>query len=322
VQSVLTLIFTLTLLLFTACTPTPSPTKTTKKESQPQDVQIFSSKNLDGHINPQSIEEAFDSLGVTIISNNNMNLPFKKKFHQTTYKVYNLALFMHNELSYKLLEKYPSFGTLTPLSLSIYADKERIHIATLTKHGIARVTQIPEDDPDLERYVELINSALHKAMPQGHYEKKELSSAGENPLQIELTKEVDLSKHSAEEYVEEFEAEFEAEMEPLGFLFPNFLNVKEDLFAPHGNEEYDFYHTYSICKFDVIYKISKEHPEAGAWAPCSFVIYKKKDEKQMHLLFLSVENWITTLNIEDEASKELLYKAQNMMLSVLKKLTK
>jgi len=41
---------------------------------------------------------------------------------------------------------------------------------------------------------------------------------------------------------------------------------------------YDFYDTYSIIRFNVIYPVSKNHPDAGAYAPFSLVIYKKKDE--------------------------------------------
>jgi len=90
-------------------------------------------------------------------------------------------------------------------------------------------------------------------------------------------------------------------MEPLGFLLPNYTNMQEEVFDDKGYTDlYDYYHTYSICKFDVIYPVSEKYPEAGAWAPCSFYIYKRKGENTMYMGFLSVENWITTLDMKDE----------------------
>jgi len=304
------------LLFFTACTKTPTQPSHTKTTSQ--DVQVFTADNTKGTITPQTIEEAFDSLGLSVVGNNDMNIPFKKRFKHTHYKVYNLAMFMHNELTFKLLKKYPDFGALTPLTMSIYTKGDKIYIATLTLHGMARATQIPQNDPDLVAYAKIIQEALHKALPNGSFEKLNFQPTHNNdPLQVNFTTKVDLSDKDAEEYIEDFEAEFEAEMEPLGFLLPNFTNVQEELFDEYGYDAYDFYHTYSICKFDVIYPVSKLHPEAGAWAPCSFYLYKKKDEDVMHMGFLSVENWITTLDIKDEASIKPLREAQAMIINIL-----
>ncbi|MDQ7067672.1 MAG: hypothetical protein Q9M40_06735 [Sulfurimonas sp.] len=93
--------------------------------------------------------------------------------------------------------------------------------------------------------------------------------------------------------------EFEGEMEPLGFYFLTILMFKKKFLMTEATTGvYDFYHTYSICKFDVIYPVSQNHPEAGAWAPCSFYLYKKVGENKMHIGFLSVENWITTIGYD------------------------
>ena len=306
------------LLFFTTGCSTTTKTSLTKVTTTQQDVQVFSTDNSKDTITPQTIEEAFDSLGLSVVGNNDMNIPFKKRFKHTHYKIYNLAMFMHNELTFKLIKKYPAFGALTPLTMSIYTKNNKIYIATLTLHGMARTTQIPANDPDLIAYAQVIQKALKKALPNGSFEKLDFQPTHNNdPLQVNFTTKVDLSDKDAEEYIEDFEAEFEAEMEPLGFLLPNFTNVQEELFDEYGYDAYDFYHTYSICKFDVIYPVSKLHPEAGAWAPCSFYLYKKKDEDVMHMGFLSVENWITTLDIKDEESIKPLREAQEMIINIL-----
>ncbi len=311
------------LFLWSGCAQTQHKKNTVPNTTQIiQDVQIYSMTNSDGLVTPQTIEEAFTAAGFSVLGNNNMNKPFLKRFGKVHYKTYNLAMYTNNELSFKLLKKYPQFGALTPLSMSIYSKNGTINIATLTLHGMARSTEIPESDPDLIRYAALIQKALQNALPKGNFLQLPYSPPQNNKsYRIDFTSEVILDKDQAiEDYIEDFEAEFEAEMEPYGFLFPNYTNIQEELFDEHNYKEYDFYHTYSICKFDVIFPVSKLHPEAGAWAPCSFYIYKKKGEKKMHMGFLGVDNWITTLNIQDENSIKPLKEAQGMIVNILQEM--
>ncbi len=286
-----------------------------------QDVQVFTSVNTDGKITTKSIEEAFDSVGLSVPGNNDMNKPFSLRFKKTYYKTYNLAMYISNDLTFNLIKKYPQFGALTPLTMSIWEDKDgNMNVSTLTINGMARATQIPVNDPDLIAYGLLIEKALKTAMPNGHF--KELAytpSHNGKPLQVNFSTEVELDEDaSMEDYVEDFETEFEGELEPAGFLLPNYTNVQEEIFDDKGyTDVYDFFHTYSICKFEVIFPVSKLHPEAGAWAPCSFYLYKKKDENVMKMGFLSVENWITTIDIQDKESIEPLQKAQNTIKEVI-----
>lgn len=315
------LVFTL-FISFVGCAQTP------KQIDKPvinkiQDVQIFTSKNTNNTLSAKSIEAAFESVGLSVLGNNDMNKPFQARFGRTYYMHYNLAMYINNDLSYKLIKKYPQFGALTPLTMSIYTTDKSINIATLTRNGISRAANIPLNDPDLIAYTALIHKALKKALPNGKFknipsQKADINQSYQVNFISDTNKEDDISW---DDYIEDFEAEFEAEMEPYGFLFPNFINIQEELFDEHDYHKYDFYHTYSICKFDVIFPVSKLHPEAGAWAPCSFYIYKLKNENKMHMGFLGVQNWITTLDIKDKESIQPLTQAQEMIKKILKELT-
>jgi uncharacterized protein (DUF302 family) len=287
-----------------------------------QDVQVFTTENKDGKVTTKTIEAAFDSVGLSVPGNNDMNKPFSKRFGKVHYKVYNLAMYVNNDLTFKLIEKYPSFGALTPLTMSIWSDGDTMNVSTLTINGMARAAGIPVNDPDLVAYAALITKALKTAMPNGHFKDLPyMPSHNAKALQVNFVADVELDEGaSAEEFIEDFEAEFEGELEPLGFLLPNYTNVQEEIFDDHDYHAYDFYHTYSICKFDVIYPVSKLHPEAGAWAPCSFYLYKKKGENKMYMGFLSVDNWITTLDIKDQESIKPLKEAQGMIEKVVNEL--
>jgi len=299
-----------------------APVKEEAKSSKPaQNVQVFSADNSDGKITTKIVEAGFDKAGLSVAGNNDMNKPFTLRFKKTHYSVYNLAMFVNNDLTFKLVKKYPNFGALTPLTMSIWMDDttKTMNVATLTVDGMARATGIPVNDPDLVAYAKLIDTALKNGMPNGSF--KDLGHTVKNPKKTfatEFVVELDLDGQSPEDFIEEFEAEFEGELEPLGFLLPNYTNLQEEIFDDAGyTGVYDYYHTYSICKFDVIFPVSKTHPEAGAWAPCSFYLYKKTGENQMHMGFLSVDNWITTLDIEDKESLEPLREAQGQIETII-----
>jgi uncharacterized protein (DUF302 family) len=297
--------------------------ETVVKKDTKNSVQVFTAENKDGKITAKSIEEAFDAVGLTMGANNNMNSPFSQRFPKVHYEVYHLAVFQNNDLTLKLIKKYPNFGALTPLSMSIWSEGDTMNISTLTLFGMARAGEMPMDDPDLIEYAELINTALQKAMPNGSF--KTLPYEDTRPTESLATNfEVEIDTDEVSDFVaykEDFEAEFEAEMEPIGFLFPSYNNLVEEIFEEAGYEEYDFYDTYSICKFDVIYPVSKDHPEAGAWAPCSFYIYKKKDEDVMKMGFLSIENWISSTNMTDKESINPLKEAQGMIEGIITEMT-
>jgi uncharacterized protein (DUF302 family) len=291
-----------------------------KKSEAIQSVQVYTTPNKDGKITTKSIEDAFESVGLNVPGNNDMNKPFKTRFKTVHYKIYNLAMYINNDLTLKLIKKYPNFGALTPLSMSIWESEDgAMNISTLSIEGMARTINIPLDDPDLIAYASLIQQALKKAMPNGSFKKLDYTvKFPKKTLASSFVSNIELNDQSPEDFIEEFEAEFEGELEPLGFLLPNYTNVQEEIFDDAGYVGvYDFYHTYSICKFDVIYPVSKTHPEAGAWAPCSFYLYKKVGENKMHMGFLSVENWITTLDIKDDESIKPLRKAQGMIEAII-----
>ena len=305
-KKVLTLFFLLSTLLF----------------GMQNSIQVWSAKNEHGKITPKSIEDAFNAVGLDVLANNNMNKPFKLRFKKTHYKVYNLAIFMNNSLTLKLIKKYPRFGVLSPLTMSIWSDGDTMNIATLSLKGMSRTTGIPFKDSSLREYAALIQKALKKAMPHGHFKKlpyKDRDDKKSYLVSFRMPVEYE-EEQTPGDFEENFEDEFTGELEPLGFLFPNYLNIKEDIFEDAGYDEYDFFNTLSICKFDVIFPVSRLHPEVGAYAPCTFFIYKKRGEKEMHMGFLGVENWIESADIKDDASIKPLEEAQGMIKKVIEEM--
>ena len=318
------LIAALVAVVMTACGASDQASKPAKKAEfkpdTPQSVQVFSAKNTDGKITPKTIGAAFTATGLKMGGNNNMNKPFELRFKKTHYETYHLAMFRDNELTKKIVQKAPQFGRLVPLTMSIWSDGDTMNISTLTLDGLARAANLPVTDPDLIAYSQKIEKALRAAMPNGQF--KELNHKVLEPnatYEINFTAELD-EGDDADEWRDGFEMEFEGEMEPLGFMFPNYTNLNEELFEEAGIDDFDFFITYSICKFDVIFPVSKETPEAGAYAPCSFYLYKKNGDNTVHIGYLGVDNWIKTLDIKDEHAIKQLKAAESSINNIVKEL--
>jgi len=112
----------------------------------------------------------------------------------------------------------------------------------------------------------------------------------------------------------------EGELSPNGFIIAGFNNLSDE-FEESKYEAYDFYQVYSICKLPVIYTIAKSRPEAGAYAPCSLYLSKKKNDNIMHIGFPSVYNWMSSMTIDNKEDMKVLETAQDGMKKILTSLT-
>jgi len=292
--------------------------------SREHDIRIYTVRNADGKITGQTIEKAFEDTGFVIDGNNDMNKPFGKRFGKTFYPVYRLATVHDTELSVRLVRANPRFALLTPLSLSIWQDRDgNMNVSSLTLRGMARMTGIPPTNGDLVALAKKMEKALKAALPGGHFKTLPYTKTAQpdEMLAVTMKAEVELDEESTlDDWKDDFESEFEGEMESIGFLFPGFIGLNDDL-IDHGIETYDFFDTYSVCKLDVIFPVHQTHPEVGAFAPCTFYLYKRKGENTMHMGFPSVRNWITATDIEDKKSLDPLYEAERLFVETVKNIT-
>jgi len=291
--------------------------KEAKVEKTAQDIQIFTSDNADGKITPATIEAAFGKAGFFISANRDMNGPFKKQFKETTFDVYNLFTFFSKKETLELAKKYPNIGMFAPMSMSIYTKKgdKKISISSLKIEAMAKILKIPADDKILVKVGKMVKDALKSAMPEGKFEI--LSYTVQEPIGPLVSSYVmEMDPEEWEDEKEGFQMEFEGALSTNGFVMAGFNDLNHD-FAESKYEAYDFYDVYSICKLPVIYTVAKVRPEAGAYAPCSYYMYKKKDDENMHLAFPSVYNWISSMAIDDKDSLEVLEEAQASMHKIL-----
>lgn len=295
--------------------------KETKQAESTSDIQVFTADNKDGKITTKSIEAAFKKAGFFVSANRDMNTPFKKQFKETSFDVYNLFTFYKKDVTLELAKKYDNIGLFAPMSMSIYTKKgsKSISVSTLSAGAMAKIMNIPTDDKVLTDLSALVVKTLESALPNGKFEKLSYTiqkASGE--LVTTFTMEMD--KDDWEDELDEFKMGFEGELAPNGFVIAGENNLGDD-FEEAEYEGYDFYEVYSVCKLPVIFTIAKTRPEAGAFAPCSLYLAKKKGEDEMKTAFPSVYNWMSSLAITDKKDLEILEDAQKRMKTILSGLT-
>ncbi len=295
--------------------------------SAAQDVQIYTADNSKGTITGKSIEKAFEDAGFVISGHNDMNIAFKGKFKKTNHKEYRLFTAYKKELVLELVKISPTAALFAPLSMSIYTNNGStdISVSSMTVDGMAKVTGIAANNKHMIEYGKLLRATLAKALPGGHFEKtsyKTLKPEGE--LVTTFTYEMELENgddaDAIEEELEGIQEELEGSLETVGFVIAGF-NKLADEFKEAGYDKYDFFDAYSICKLPVIFEVAKTHPEAGAFAPCTFYMYKEKGSAMIHMAYPSVYNWISSLDIKDAPSKKVLIDGQNLMVEVVNEVT-
>jgi len=285
------------------------------------DIEIYTSVNNDGKITPKTIEAAFVEAGFIVSANRDMNGPFLKQFKSSGFDTYNLFTFYKKDVVLELVKKYPNVGLFAPMSMSIYTKKgeKSISVSSLSAEAMATIMNAPLDDKTLHTLRKLVKDTLKKAMPNGEFSNpiyKKEKAKGE----LVTTFSMEMDEEEWEDELDEFKMGFEGELAPNGFVIAGFNNLGDE-FEEEKYEKFDFYEVYSICKLPVIYAIAKNRPEAGAFAPCSLYLSKKKDKNVMEIAFPSVYNWMSTMSITNEEDVKVLEIAQEGMKKILKALT-
>jgi len=286
------------------------------------DINILTASNADSKITTKSIEATFEKAGFFINDNRDMVAPFKKNFKEVDFDVYNLFTVFKKDAVLKLVKKYPKIGLFSPMSMSIYAKKgtKMISVSYLSTAAMAKIMEIPVDDADMVAYGKLVEDTLHKALPNAikesvSYEMQALKGPLVQTATLTMDEDADW-----EETKDDFEMNFEGELAPAKFIMAGFNDLNYD-FEEAKYEAFNFYDVYSICNIEVIYTVSKLHPEAGAFAPCSLYMYNKKDSNTIEMGFPTVYKWIAAMDIKDQPSVDILMFAQKKMEEILGKLT-
>lgn len=276
------------------------------------DFHLFSVPNAEGKITPAAIEQGLEANGFAISANTEMNGPFKIQFQQSGFTVFNLLTAYHKTHSASLVKTHPDAGIFVPMGFGVYqrSGEKELHISVLTAAAMKRIAGF--DAPEFALIEKEVLSTLKKVLPDATISRSGTSLPSSGPLLSRYVKESSAESWTSDK--EEAEMMIEDGLKPAGFVMSNFTDYN---FVLGEESPFDFYDTYSICKLKVIYTVAKTRPEAAAFAPCTLMVYKKKDADEIVMGFPGVYNWMSSARIEDAEAKSVLMQAQKDFEAVL-----
>lgn len=276
------------------------------------DLHLFSVPNADGKINAAVIEKALEANGFVISANSEMNGPFKIQFGQSDFAQFNLLTAFHKNLSESLVKTHPDGGIFVPMGFGIYqrSGEKEFHVSILSAEAMAKIAGFKAKEFTLIEKEAL--STLKKALPGAKVTMSETALPAVGALLSRYVRPSDAKSWAADK--EEVEMMIEDGLKPAGFVMSNFTDYN---FVLGEKSPFDFYDTYSICKLKVIYTVAKTAPEAAAFAPCTLMVYKKKDTDEIVMGFPGVYNWMSSARVSDPEGKAALLQAQKDFEAVL-----
>ena len=283
------------------------------------DLHMFIVPNKDGKINATVVEKALEANGFVISANSEMNGPFVKQFGKSDFAQFNLLTAFHKTLSDSLLRAHPDAGIFLPMGFGIYqrTGGKELYVSVLTARAMKKIAGF--DAPEFALIEKEVLSTLKKALPGAKMTMSKTSLPAQGTLITRYVKPTDATNWAADK--DSTEMMIEEGLKPAGFVLSNFTDYNFILNESAVPSPFDFYDTYSICKLKVIYTVAKTHPEAAAFAPCTLMVYKKKDSNEMVMGFPGVYNWMSSAHVTDTDGKAALLQAQKDFEEVLKSAT-
>lgn len=277
------------------------------------DLHLFSVSNADGKLNASVVEKALEANGFVISANSEMNGPFMKQFGQSDFAQFNLLTAYHKVHAESLVKAHPDAGIFVPMGFGIYQrnGEKELHVSLLTAAAMAKIAGFKAKEFAAIEKEAL--AALKKALPKAKITQTGTSLPAEGALLTRYVK--SSSSESWKSDKEETEMMIEDGLKPAGFVMSNFTDYN---FVLGDKSPFDFYDTYSICKLKVIYNVAKSRPEAAAFAPCTLMVYKKKQTNEIVMGFPGVYNWMSSARVSDPEAKAVLMQAQKDFEAVLK----
>jgi len=280
-----------------------------------EDIILYKVANKNHAITAQTLADGLTMNGYVVAKNQDMNGPYQKQFKATTFNSYNLMSVYHHETSIALVPKYSKSGIFTPFSIATYQRKgeDDFYIALLSSKAQENI--IKEKDALFEKLEKLTRDTIVKVLPAAVETLLPYANISTDK-QLYTMYSFDVDDADAMEARDDMMMMMESEMKPTGFIVANYIDFNKVLIE-EKKEDYLFYDAYSLCKLKIIYELSKEKPEAGAFAPCTMVIYHKKGSNKTEIVTLSIANLTSSLAIKDKDILEMLGKAQATMKNII-----
>ena len=278
-------------------------------------ILVYKIANKAHKISAQTVANGLEMNDYIVAKNQDMNGPYKKQFGKSTFHSYNLMSVYKPKIAQKMVKKNSKAGIFVPFSVAVYQreDDADIYVAFLSAKAQKRVVRMKDTMfDDLE--------TLNKKTIQKIFPTAKLIDLGYESAKTEKEFYTKYSIESDDEdAIEEYNdmmMVMQGSMKMSGFVVANYIDYNAELKAV-GNNDYTFYHSFSLCKLKIIYELSKKSPEAGSFAPCTMIIYHKKGSNTTEIVSLNINSLISILALKDKDLLTMLDSTQVDMVGII-----
>ena len=256
-----------------------------------------------------------------------VNDQYESKYGSTMLDTLSFLSVVNDKAILPLLNIDPRIASTAPFNMLIYKklDENNSHVGHIMPEAFLDMIGI-EDQKVRESFIASIAPLDAKIEEQfranglkytkSYQTYKKLPENRMHNFQYEFEVPEDL-----DEFIEEFQNAFELAFIDKGYLIAGYHNFMEGLDnAEEILEGYDAFWTYSLCHLEFSYNMFDNEgarPEAGLFAPCTMYVYIKKGTNRMVVGMLRLENWSTSLDINDEKRVGLVNKLDREIPEVL-----
>ena len=261
------------------------------------DINVYETKDSKA-INYKTVGAMFKASNYTVEAVSKLDKKFKKAFKDTTFDKFKIIAVKENDISGKLIAKYPDAGAFIPFSvvLQSYSNSDKVTFTTLNTDTMKKV--LGAKNCKLLDKLEKKNNQMASSFGFDISKPKKFDYVTANP-EGDL-----LYKKEIKGNPRILSNKLTNTMLKHKFSIVNELDLKKEY--PSVKKNFDFYKTYSICKVKVLHVSVQTRPEAAAFAPCSLIVYKKKGSDKTTIAFPSTYNWLSSLNMKDPKAVKIL----------------
>jgi uncharacterized protein (DUF302 family) len=278
-------------------------------------ILVYKIANKNHMISAKTVAQGLVKNGYTVAKNQDMNGPYAKQFGETSFHSYNLMSVYQPEYAKKMILKDAKTGIFVPFSVAVYQKNSDnyIHIAFLSATAQEKITELKDKMfTDLEV---MNNKTITKIFPSAKKESLGYESATTKKAMYTQYS-IESDDADANEEYEDMMMVMQGSMKMGGFVVANYIDYNAEL-KSNGVNDYTFFHSFSLCKLKIIYELSKKSPEAGAFAPCTMIIYHKKGSNKTEIVSLNINSLISMLALKDKELLKILESTQKDMMGII-----
>lgn len=277
----------------------------------------------------KALEKRFKDAGFSIAAKNeHLESHYYNEFKDKNLDLLNFYRIYNKEEIRDFLLLNPDYGAYTPFNFLAFKKLSDVQDGDTTWYGyldpdtmldiIGEKDQVNRDK--FKKMITKIDKVVKEEMKPTATKMLTFDKPLPKNTLLKMVKKFD--SNDVEEFVDGFIMEHDSLFTKRHFVIAGFLDLKfefDDMDMEF--DKYDAYWVSSLCHFEFSNAVFNHgEPQAGVFAPCSIYFYIPKGTNELHVGYATVDNWVTTTRIENQAQLKYMKDVASQAESVFREL--